>query len=171
MGPAQHSFDGHAQALVSAGNTGACILACARHFRAIKGIRKTALASVYPRQTEYPGQDRLALLLELFPSERLPMLAISAGTGQGMEELRRAAWPLIHMMRVYGKPAGQKPDTERPFALPAGSTVEDFAAHVHRDLPGKLKSARIWGTSARFEGQSVDRDHVLADKDVVELHT
>ena len=57
--------DGHAQALVSAGNTGACILACARQFRAIKGIRKTALASVYPRQTEYVGQDQLALLLDV----------------------------------------------------------------------------------------------------------
>ena len=57
--------DGHAQALVSAGNTGACILACARHFRAIRGIQKTALASVYPRQTEYAGQDQLALLLDV----------------------------------------------------------------------------------------------------------
>lgn len=57
--------DGQAQALVSAGNTGACILACARQFRAVKGIRKTALASVYPRQTEYAGQDQLALLLDV----------------------------------------------------------------------------------------------------------
>ncbi len=56
---------GRADALVSAGNTGACVLACAREFRAIKGIRKTALASVYPRQIEYPGQDRLALLLDV----------------------------------------------------------------------------------------------------------
>jgi glycerol-3-phosphate acyltransferase PlsX len=56
---------GKADALVSAGNTGACMLACARHFRTIKGVRKTALASVYPRQTEYPGQDRLALLLDV----------------------------------------------------------------------------------------------------------
>jgi glycerol-3-phosphate acyltransferase PlsX len=57
--------EGHAAALVSAGNTGAAVLACARHFRVIPGIRKTALASVYPRQTEYPGQDQLALLLDV----------------------------------------------------------------------------------------------------------
>ena len=56
---------GRAEALVSAGNTGACILACAREFRTIKGIRKTALASVYPRQTEYAGQDQLALILDV----------------------------------------------------------------------------------------------------------
>ncbi len=56
---------GRADALVSAGNTGACILACARELRTIKGVRKAALASVYPRQTEYPGQDQLALLLDV----------------------------------------------------------------------------------------------------------
>lgn len=115
--------------------------------------------------------DRLALLHEFYPPEYHPTLAVSATTGEGLEELRRAAWDLIHAMRVYGKPAGQKPDMERPFTLPQGSTVEEFAAAVHRDLPEKLKNARVWGDSARFPGQTVDRDHVLADKDVVELHT
>lgn len=56
---------GRADALVSAGNTGACVLACARTFRTIKGIKKTALASVYPRKVEFAGQDPLALLLDV----------------------------------------------------------------------------------------------------------
>jgi glycerol-3-phosphate acyltransferase PlsX len=56
---------GRAGAFVSAGNTGACVLACARHFRLVKGVRRAALASVYPRHTEYLGQDRLALLLDV----------------------------------------------------------------------------------------------------------
>ena len=57
--------DGHADALVTAGNTGAAVLACAQYFKVIRGVRKAALASVYPRQTEYPGQDQLALLLDV----------------------------------------------------------------------------------------------------------
>jgi len=57
--------DGQAEALVTAGNTGAAVLACAQHFKLIRGVRKAALASVYPRQTEYPGQDQLALLLDV----------------------------------------------------------------------------------------------------------
>jgi glycerol-3-phosphate acyltransferase PlsX len=57
--------DGRAGAMVSAGNTGACVLACAKHFRLVKGIRRAALASVFPRHTEYLGQDRLALLLDV----------------------------------------------------------------------------------------------------------
>jgi ribosome-interacting GTPase 1 len=31
--------------------------------------------------------------------------------------------------------------------------------------------ARLWGPSARFDGQRVGRDHVVADGDVVEILT
>ncbi len=62
---AQLVADGQADALVTAGNTGAAVLACAQHFKLIHGVRKAALASVFPRQTEYPGQDQLALLLDV----------------------------------------------------------------------------------------------------------
>jgi phosphate acyltransferase len=56
--------DGRADAVVSAGNTGACVLGAARAFPLLPGIRRAALASVYPRQVEHEGQDRLALLLD-----------------------------------------------------------------------------------------------------------
>ena len=49
------------------------------------------------------------------------------------------------------------------------STLVEMAACVHRDFVEGLKSARIWGTGV-FDGQTVKRDHVLHDKDVVELH-
>ncbi len=57
--------EGRADAFVTAGNTGAAVLACARHFRLLPGIRRAALASVYPRRTERPDQDRYALLLDV----------------------------------------------------------------------------------------------------------
>jgi glycerol-3-phosphate acyltransferase PlsX len=57
--------EGRADAIVSAGNTGACVLACARQFRLLRGIRRAALASVYPRQREHRGQDALALMLDV----------------------------------------------------------------------------------------------------------
>ena len=57
--------EGRADAMVSAGNTGAAVLACAKHFRLLRGIRRAALASVYPRQVEHRGQDPLALILDV----------------------------------------------------------------------------------------------------------
>jgi hypothetical protein len=56
-----------------------------------------------------------------------------------------------------------------PFTIPIGGTVMDFAERVHADFAEGLKSAKVWG-SAAFDGQTVKRDHVLQDKDVVELH-
>src|SRR5262245_38262915 len=57
--------EGRADVLVSAGNTGAAVLACARHFRLLPGVRRAALASAFPRQTDHPGQDPLALILDV----------------------------------------------------------------------------------------------------------
>ncbi len=49
------------------------------------------------------------------------------------------------------------------------STLTDMARAVRRDFPERLKYACLWG-SAKFDGQQVQRDHVLADRDIVELH-
>ncbi len=99
----------------------------------------------------------------------LPFFAVSALTGAGLEAVRVELFRALARIRVYGKEPGKKPDLDRPFVLPDGATVHDFAAHVHKEIAERLKFARIWG-HAKFDGQQVDRHHVLADKDVVELH-
>ena len=49
--------EGEADALVSAGNTGAGVLACAKQFRLIPGVRRAALAAVYPTRTQHGQRD------------------------------------------------------------------------------------------------------------------
>ncbi len=57
---------GEAQALVSAGNTGAAILACARSFSLLPGVRRAALAAVYPTQRLHGERKHpFALLLDV----------------------------------------------------------------------------------------------------------
>ena len=75
----------------------------------------------------------------------------------------------LGLIRVYAKPPGQKADMDEPFTLPVGSTVIDLARAIHRDLAEKFRFARIWGTGV-YGGQNVQRNHVLNDKDVIELH-
>jgi len=48
--------------------------------------------------------------------------------------------------------------------------VQALAERIHHDVAARLKFARMWGPHARFDGQQVDRHHVLADGDVLELH-
>ena len=45
-----------------------------------------------------------------------------------------------------------------------------MALLVHRDIAAGFKYARLWG-GGKFNGQQVGRDHVLADGDVLEIHT
>ena len=94
---------------------------------------------------------------------------VSTKTGIGLEGLSRTLFNLLGIIRVYTKPPGKKPDLGEPFTLPAGSTVMDLANAIHRELAEKLKFARIWGTGV-YAGQNTQRNHVLNDKDIIELH-
>jgi ribosome-interacting GTPase 1 len=123
---------------------------------------------VFTHRDEDPDGTLAALAREAVGAD-LPACAVSARTGEGLRELRAALWRELRRVRVYTKEPGKKPDVERPFVLREGSTVHDLALLVHREVAERLRFARIWG-KARFDGQQVDRHHVLADHDVVELH-
>jgi len=96
-------------------------------------------------------------------------LKLSTQTGEGCDKLGEMLFRQLNILRVYAKPPGKPADMNDPFTLPVGSTVQDMAKAIHRELAEKLKSARIWGTGV-YDGQSVHLSHVLHDKDVVELH-
>jgi len=101
--------------------------------------------------------------------EQLPVMAISAKEGIGLEELKRAIYQMLDIIRVYTKTPRQKPDFNDPIILKRGSTLEDAAAAVHKDFAQKLKYARIWG-SGKHDGLMAKRNHILKDGDVIELH-
>ncbi len=111
---------------------------------------------------------RLEILREIY-GERFPVLAVSADTGVRLDALRAEMFRLLDVIRVYTKIPGHKPDLSAPFVLPRGSTVQDAAAAIHKDFVERLKYSRIWGART-FEGQMVQREHVLDDGDVIELH-
>lgn len=114
------------------------------------------------------AEDRLGIVREMF-GPKFPIYPFSALHGKGLEELRTALYRCLHVVRIYAKAPGKPPDMSAPFTVPIGSTIHQFAGRVHKDFEHGLKSARIWGTGV-FDGQPVGREHVLHDKDVVELH-
>lgn len=93
---------------------------------------------------------------------------VSATTGHKLEDLKRAILDRLGVIRIYAKPPGKDPDMTVPFVMPRGSTVIEFASQIHQDFLRDLKSARLWGSGV-FDGQTVGRDHVLHDGDIVEL--
>lgn len=114
------------------------------------------------------GDGEIATLGELAGTD-LPLCGVDCTTSRGFERLAETLWRLLHLIRVYTRVPGHKAELTEPFTLPVGSTVDDLARAIHRDLPDKLKFARIWGQH-RHDGQQVHRTEVLEDRDVVELH-
>lgn len=96
-------------------------------------------------------------------------LVVSALRQDGLEELKKEIFSTLEVIRVYSKVPGKKPDLEVPFILKKGSSIIDLAKAVHKDFSQKLKYARIWSKNIP-QGQMVNRDYILEDEDIIELH-
>jgi len=123
-----------------------------------------------PNKIDVAGADAALEILRSVYAGRFPIQAVSAETGQGLEALRRAIYDGLGIIRVYSKPPGKEPSMQSPVVIPRGSTVLEMAAEIHKDFAQNLNYARVWG-GTKFDGQRVQRDYVLQEGDIVELHT
>jgi uncharacterized protein len=97
----------------------------------------------------------------------LDVVAVSILDEGSLDTFRSAAWALTGLIRVRLRKDGAI-DAE-PLPLHPPATAADVADSVHHDLGATFSGARIWGPSARFDGQRVGRDHEVRDGDVVEI--
>lgn len=130
---------------------------------------------IVANKVDLPGaHDDFATFEELLGG-RFPALSVSAKTGEGFDALRKSAFDLLGVIRVYSKEPGKKADLASPFVLKAGATVADLAGRVHKEILLHLKHARVWsqspGRHTHVDGMMVHREHRLEDRDIVELHT
>ena len=98
-----------------------------------------------------------------------PVVALSATTGRNFELLKRTLFDRLEIIRVYTKARGKAPEHNAPFVLKKGATVDDLAGKIHKEFVEKFKFAKVWGEGV-YDGQMIQRDYVLQDGDVVELH-
>jgi uncharacterized protein len=129
------------------------------------GIQKPAVLAVTRADEGDAGATER--IRHAFPSLRV--VTVSVLDERSLQGFREAVWALTGLIRVRLRHDGVV--DEDPLALEPGSTVEDVADWVHHDLAATFVGARVWGTSARFEGQRVGRTHEVADGDVVEILT
>jgi len=123
---------------------------------------------VVTRGSDSDVDARIELFREVCPRE-FEMLSVELNQPESAAGLRSSIYDALDVIRVYTKKPGKPAEYDDPFTIPRGGTVEDLAVKVHRDFATSLKFAKVWGTSAH-DGQSVGREHVLCDRDVVELH-
>ena len=94
-------------------------------------------------------------------------VGVSVLDAASLERLREAIWELTGLIRVFVRKPGER-DSEA-LAVESRATVADVAREIHHELADECRGARIWGPSARFAGQRVGRDHVVADDDTIEI--
>jgi small GTP-binding protein len=157
--------------------------------RALLGVLRNADAIVFCHAASAPAEElavvraeveaagiELPSLLALTKADEvedaplaseLDVVAVSVLDDESLERLRGAIWNLTGLVRVYLRHAGEVDD--EPVALHPGATVEDVADSIHHELAETFSAARVWGPSARFEGQRVGRAHGVLDGDVVEI--
>ena len=99
-----------------------------------------------------------------------PNLCIAANKDKNVDKLKDVIFKKLDFIRIYTKEVNKKPDMKEPMIMKKNSTVKDFCEKLHRDFINKFKFSKIWGKSAKFDGQILHLHHVLEDKDIVEIH-
>jgi small GTP-binding protein len=124
---------------------------------AIVAVNKIDLADAEKRENVY----------KKIPDMR--KVPVSGVTGEGIEDLKKALFETINMIRVYLKPQGQEADMEIPLVVKNGSSIGDVCENIHRTFRPNFRYAMVWGKSAKFPGQTVGIDHIVQDEDVVTI--
>lgn len=97
------------------------------------------------------------------------LIPISADQNVNLDELRKAIYDRLRLIKVYLKPRSGSPDFEEPLIVTAGSTISDVCRKIHRKFVGEAKYAMVSGTSVRFSPQRVGMNHVVQDRDIVTI--
>jgi small GTP-binding protein len=100
-----------------------------------------------------------------------PDVVVSAEKGIGIKDLKEAIYQKMGFIRIFLKEVNKKADMEEPLIMFKGSTIKDVCSKLHKDFVDNFKYARLWGNSAKFDGQLFKKmNKGLLDKDILELH-
>jgi ribosome-interacting GTPase 1 len=128
-------------------------------------------AVIVANKMDLKGADLNLKILKKYVNDKLPVTAMSCEQKKGLDELGKAVFESLGIIRVYTKEPGSKAETGRPFALKRGATVNDLAKNIHKDFLYNFLFAMVWAKRLPFSPKKVGSSFVLDDGDVVELHT
>lgn len=97
---------------------------------------------------------------------------VSCAKNQGIEELKEAIFQQLGFIRIFLKEINKQPDLDEPLILRKGATIKNVCEKIHRTLLKKFKYVRIWGKTAKFPGQQIQKlDKEITDGDIIEVHS
>jgi len=133
----------------------------------IEGNKKYVPAITLVNKMDLGNQEDI----EKVKKEIHPDLFVSADKKTNIHSLKKLIFDRLHFIRAYCKEPGQKADLGIPLIMRKGNTIGDMCQKLHKDFVEKFKFARVWGKSAKFDGQKILKlTHEIKDKDTIELH-
>ena len=128
-------------------------------------------ALIIGNKLDLPGSEANLRVLKQFVNGKLPIVAMSCEQKIGVDELGRALFESLDVIRVYTKQPGSHEPTGRPFVLRHGATVNDLAKNIHKELVQNFLFAMVWAKRLPFSPKKVGLGFPLEDGDIVEIHT
>ncbi|GAC1342515.1 MAG: GTP-binding protein [Ktedonobacteraceae bacterium] len=171
-----HEDRGGGRALLGVLRAADAIVYC-QDVRAPFGVLKDVIAEVNAAEIHLPSMLAATKMdeavegdfatLRAAVQEEMPVVGVSIIDDESLTLFKEAVWKLTGLIRVYLR--HNKIVDDEPLALQPGATVANVAIGIHKEMGVKFRNARIWGPSARFDGQQVGRDHRVQDGDIVEI--
>ncbi len=103
-------------------------------------------------------------------SKKYNYILTSTLTGEGIKELKEKIFNSFERVRIYLKEPGKEP-SKIPMILKPGSTIKDVVEKISKQMLSTISEIHIWGPSSKFPNQKVGLNHLIKDKDIIELKT
>jgi ribosome-interacting GTPase 1 len=128
-------------------------------------------ALVVANKLDAKGAQTNLQVLRQYVNGKLPVIAVSCEHKVGFDELRKALFDSLGIIRVYTKEPGSRQPTGRPFVLKHGAIINDLAKNIHKEFVQNFLFAMVWAKRLPFSPKKVGLGFMLEDGDVVEIHT
>lgn len=108
-------------------------------------------------------------LVREMPKVPFSYIPISTERDTGIEELKKAVYDKLDLIHIFTKRRGEEADMDEPMVVRKGITIAEVCEKLHRDLKKEFRYALVWGKSVKHQPQRVGLEHVMADRDIIQI--
>ncbi len=97
------------------------------------------------------------------------IIGISAEGEINLEKLKDFVWEKLDFIWVYLKEQKKKTKYDKPLLIKQNQTVKEVCRKIHNTFVERFLYAKVKGKSVKFDWQRVGFNHILQDKDEIEI--
>lgn len=127
-------------------------------------------AVIVANKLDLKGAQANLRALKQHVNGKFPVIPMSCERKVGLQELGKALFESLGIIRIYTKEPGMRTYSDHPFPLRKGDTVNELAKNIHKELLSNFVFAMVWAKRLPFSPKKVGINFVLDDGDIIEIH-